>query len=160
MSTFVIPKEIEVKQMLGMLYDSGLDVKPTDLLPTESGSKSLIAVYVDDDDKPVTACACDYKFTAFAGAALTKIPKGGAEDAAASGDFSDMILGNLNEIMNICSRLFMDSSTPHLRLEKTYASPDDLPENALSLINSSSGRSDFDVEIPGYGDGKIAFLIT
>lgn len=160
MSTFVIPKEIEVKQMLGMLYDSGLEVQPTDSLPTESGSKSLIAVYVDDDDQPVTACACDYNFTAFAGAALTKIPKGGAEDAASSGDFSEMMLCNLNEVMNICSRLFMDSTTPHLRLDKTYGSPDEVPDNMKSIISGSGGRSDFDVVIPGYGDGKITFLTT
>ena len=160
MSTFVIPKEIELKQMLGMLYDSGLEVKLTDSLPTESGSKSLIAVYVDDEDQPVTACACDYNFTAFAGAALTKIPKGGAEDAASSGDFSEMMLNNLNEIMNICSRLFMSSTTPHLRLEKTYNSPDEVPDTARSVLGESISRADYDVVIPGYGDGKISFLAT
>ena len=105
MSTnFVTPKEIEVQEMLGMLYDTGLSVKSGEALATEVGSKSLVALYVDDTDQPVTVCACDYNFTAFAGAALTKIPKGGAEDAASSGDFSGTILGNLNEVMNICSR--------------------------------------------------------
>ena len=160
MSTFVIPKEIELKQMLGMLYDSGLDVKPTDPLLTESGSKSLIAVYVDDEDQPVTVCACDYGFTAFAGAALTKIPKGGAEDAASSGDFSEMMLNNLNEVMNICSRLFMNSATPHLRLEKTYNSPDEVPDSARSMLGDAISRADYEVMIPGYGDGKISFLAT
>lgn len=157
MTTFVIPKEMEVQQMLGMLYDAGLAVKAADAFPTDAGSKSLIAVYVNDEDTPVTACACDHNFTAFASAALTKIPKGGAEDAASSGDFSAMMLGNLNEVMNICSRLFMNSTTPHLRLEKTYNSPDEVPDNVKAII-SDSARADFDVAIPGYGDGKIAFL--
>lgn len=160
MSTFIIPKEIELRQMLGMLYDDGLTVQSTNALPTESGSKSLIALYIDDDDQPVTACACDYSFTAFAGAALTKIPKGGAEDAASSGDFSEMMLNNLNEVMNICSRLFMNSSTPHLRLEKTYHSPDELPDNARTVLDAAVSRADYHVAIPGYGDGKISFLAT
>ncbi|HID81297.1 MAG TPA: hypothetical protein EYH06_03325 [Chromatiales bacterium] len=159
-TTFATPKEIEVQEMLGMLYDAGLSVKSGDALATEAGSKSLIALYVDDEDQPVTVCACDYNFTAFAGAALTKIPKGGAEDAASSGDFSGAILGNLNEVMNICSRLFMNSSTPHLRLDKTYNSPDEIPEGAKQILSSSAGRADFDVTIPGYGDGKLAFIST
>jgi len=161
MSTnFAVPKEVEVQEMLGMLYDAGLTVKSGENQAIEAGSKNLIAVYVDDADQPVTACACDYNFTAFAGAALTKIPKGGAEDAASSGDFSGTMLGNLNEVMNICSRLYMNSSTPHLRLDKTYSSPDDVPEDVKPILSNSAGRADYDVSIPGYGDGKLAFLST
>lgn len=160
MPNFIIPKDIEVQQMLGMLYDGGLAVKPTDEFPVGEGSKSLVAIYLDDDDQPVTACACDYNFTAFAGAALTKIPKGGAEDAASSGDFSAAMLGNLNEVMNILSRLFMNSTTPHLRLIETYNSPEQVPENYNPILSGFTTRCDFDVAIPGYGDGKLAFLAT
>lgn len=100
------------------------------------------------------------KFAAFAGAALTKIPLGGAEDAAESGELTENMLGNLYEVMNICSRLFMDSSSPHLKLDKLYASISDLPDNALALVNAITGRLDLKVNIPGYGEGHLSFLST
>ena len=158
MSIFIIPKEIEVKQMLGMLYDDGLTVQSAAALPTESGSKSLVALYIDDDDQPVTACACDYSFTAFAGAALTKIPKGGAEDAASSGDFSEMMLNNLNEVMNICSRLLMSNSSPHLRLDKTI--PISEAEAAISGSGADTTSVGFSVNIPSYGNGQLLFRVS
>lgn len=156
---FKLPKESELKEMLNMLYD-GLEIKPGDAVSTDKGSKTMVAVFVDDQNHPVTACAADYNFTAFAGAALTRIPKGGAEDAASSGDFSEMLLGNFYEVMNICSRLFMDSSTPHLRLEKSYKSIDELPDNVSSMIAATTGKASFDVTIQNYGEGKLSFLAT
>ncbi len=156
---FKLPKDSELKEMLSMLYD-GLEIKPGTTVSTDKGSKVMIAVFVDDQDQPVTACVGDYNFTAFAGAALTRIPKGGAEDAASSGDFSEMLLGNFYEVMNICSRLFMDSSTPHLKLEKSYKSIDELPDNVSSMIAATTGQTGFDITIQNYGAGKLSFLAT
>jgi hypothetical protein len=156
-SEFAIPKDIEVQAMLGMLYD-GVSVKPSDLVPTEGDSKTIVAVYIDDEDKPVSVCACDYSFTAFAGGALTRIPKGGAEDAASSGEFSKMMMDNLYEVMNICSRLFMGGNTPHLRLEKTYMSPGEAVEGTASVLSDGDGKAGFSVDIPGYGVGQLSFI--
>jgi hypothetical protein len=160
MTTFCLPKAVDVQQMLGMLYSDGFSVKSGSAVSADLGSKSLVAVYVDDDNKPVTACVSDYPFTAFAGGALTRIPKGGAEDMASSGDFSEMILSNVYEIMNICSRLFMDSNTPHLRLDRSYSKPDLAPDDVRAMLSSTKARADFEVTIPGYGNGKLSFLST
>jgi len=154
------PREAEVRQMLGMLFGNNLTISEVDALPTGMESGNAAAVFLADDNTPVTACVCDMKFAAFAGSALTKIPVGGAEDAAESGELTENMVGNLNEVMNICSRLFMNSSTPHLRLEKTYNSPDELPDNARSMLDATVGRADYHVAIPGYGDGIISFLAT
>lgn len=153
------PRDIEVKQMLGMLFGD-VDISEADELPTGNDSGNAAAVFVSDDDQPVTACVCDMKFAAFAGAALTKIPVGGAEDAAESGELTDNMLGNLNEVMNIISRLFMSGSSPHLRLEKTYAKIAEIPESAATMLQGIAGRLDLKVSIPGYGEGHIAFLAT
>lgn len=71
-----------------------------------------------------------------------------------------MMLGNLREIMNICSRLFMYNSSPHLRLENVYTSRDALPEPVRAMVDTSKGRGDFKVKIPGYGGGSLSFLAT
>lgn len=155
-----IPSTGELRQILTMLYGDTLELGSGEPGAADAGGKSVVAVYVNDENAPVSACVCDYRFAAFAGSALTKIPRGGAEDAAKSGDFSEMMLGNLREIMNICSRLFMYNSSPHLRLENVYTSPDAVPEPVRAMVGASKGRGDFKVGIPGYGDGNLAFLAT
>jgi len=154
------PREIEVRQMLAMLFGNDLTISESEELPVSAESNNAAALYVADDGTPVTACICDMNFAAFAGSALTKIPPGGAEDAAKSGELTDNMMGNLNEVMNICSRLFMSGSSPHLRLDKMYASITELPENAKTMFDAVSGRLDLKVSIPGYGEGHLAFLAT
>ena len=154
------PREIEVRQMLAMLFGNDLTISESEELPVSAESNNAAALYVADDGTPVTACICDMNFAAFAGSALTKIPPGGAEDAAKSGELTDNMMGNLNEVMNICSRLFMSGSSPHLRLDKIYASITELPENAKTMFDAVSGRLDLKVSIPGYGEGHLAFLAT
>ncbi len=154
---FPLPNDIEVRIIFKMLF--GDEVKVDINNPMASGSDSnMVAVFVDDDDQPVTACVCDRKFVAFSGSALTRIPVGGAEDAADSGDFSEMMLGNFHEIMNICSSLFMNGSSPHLRLDTVYPTLDATPEGARAMIDTCQSRIDFGVEIPRYGSGGLSFL--
>lgn len=155
-----IPDREDLQRILVMLYGDALTLDAGKAVPAESGSKSVVAIYVNDAEKPVTACICDYDFVAFAGSALTRIPPGGAEDAAESGEFSDMMLGNHHELMNICSRLFMGSNTPHLRLAKVYTSPDDVPADAHDVLRSTMDRADYQVDVPGYGKGNLSFLST
>lgn len=155
-----VPDKGELHQILAMLYGDALMLDTGAAVPADDGSKSVVAIYVNDDNVPVTACVCDYEFVAYAGSALTRIPPAGAEEAAESGDFSQMMLSNHHEIMNICSRLFMKGSSPHLRLEKVYASPAELPNEARSVIQSDVGRADFEVDVPGYGKGGVSFLST
>lgn len=154
-----VPNEDGIRQMLGMLY--GNDLVIADGQPVDAkDNKSLVAVYINDDDQPVTACVCDYNFVAFAASSLTRIPIGGAEDAAASGDFSEMMLGNIHEVMNVCSRLFMDANSPHLRLDTVYTTLEDAPEGVPEMIGACQGQVDCNIDIPNYGAGNISFLST
>lgn len=154
------PRDVEVRQMLAMLFGNDLTISEIEAIPTDGDSGNVAAVFISDDDNPVTACVCDMKFAAFAGAALTRIPVGGAEDAAESGELTENMIGNLSEVMNICSRLFMSGNSPHLRLDKLYAKLADVPDNALAMLDSIAGRLDLKVSIPGYGEGHLSFLST
>ena len=72
--------------------------------------------------------------------------------------FSDMMLSNLYEVMNICSRMFMTDTSPHIKLDKVYKTFDEAPDNVRSAFKDVEERIDFDVEIPGYGNGAISFM--
>ncbi len=158
MSKIPLPKAIELQEMLSMMYGNGLKAEEGEPVPASSGSKSLVAVYVDDNDQPLVACALDYSFTAYAGASLTRIPLGTAKDCADNGDFLEVMLGNVHEIMNICSRLLMSAGSPHLRLQTIYKAPEELPEPVQALVGAPSRSADFGVSFPDYGDGRLSFM--
>ncbi|HEC06715.1 MAG TPA: hypothetical protein ENJ12_07680 [Thiolapillus brandeum] len=157
MPSIPLPKPVELQQMLAMMYGSDLKAEPGNPIPATPGNKSLVALYVDDDDVPVATCAVDYNFTAFAGASLTKIPLGTAKECAETGDFSEIMVGNVHEIMNICSRLLMNSDSPHLRLLTLYSSPEEMPEDVQELVQEPPATADFSISFANYGDGGISF---
>ena len=154
---YPVPEEKNIHDTLAMLYGNDVTLDSCEATPIEN-EKNMIAVFINDDGEPSTACSCNYNFVAFAGSALTRIPVGGAEDAAESGDFSDMMLSNLYEVMNICSRMFMTDTSPHIKLDKVYKSFDEAPDDVRDAFKDVQERIDFDVEIPGYGNGAITFM--
>jgi len=155
-TTYPLPDAGKVKQMLGLLFD-GLEVKPGkkwDIVPPSGG---WIGLYIADDGKPVALCACDAALAANSAAALSMLPPGVAKDAAKSKDLTDVMVANLREIMNICSRLLMNDTSAHLRLESLYASKA-MPAPVTGVLGAPHGRIDFELNLPKYGAGTLAVV--
>ncbi len=155
MSGYVMPNEKAVRQLLVPLYGDELRVEKADVNGT---SGDHVATYIDDGDELVAVCSCDAGFVGFAGAALTMMPADVAQEMVSATDFSDIVLGNFHEVMNICSRLLMNNESPHLRLDETLAPA--AAEAALSRLGEAGGVAGFNVEIPGYGRGRFVFRVT
>ncbi len=153
-SSFLVPNQSNVLAVVTMLFGDDAKVQPVDSAPS---GEALCAVYLSDDDNPVAAVVCDAAFGAFAGSALSMIPTGGAEDAAKSGELSDAMVDNLYEVMNICSNLFMDDSTPHLRLGPLHKKVGEVSEDVQTLLGKAEGPS-FQVDIPRYGSGVLRLM--
>lgn len=161
MSTqYCLPKPADSKELLTMLFGDEPTIKPGKPLDIKAGSGNIVAVYIADDEKPVAFSVCDLSFAAFASSSLSLIPAGGAKDAIKSGKLSDSMWANLHEIMNIMSRLLMDSNTAHLKLGALYEDPKRLLDDARSVITAAKQRVDLEVGIPRYGNGRISLLIT
>ncbi len=153
---FNIPADRETTGVLSMLYGDGLVVKKAEENPSIEDD-ALVGLFVDSEGKTVAACTCDVPFAAYGGAALSMMPKGGAEDAAESGEISSVMQENVYEVMNICSRLLMNDSTPHLKLTDMYEGLDKVPEESVEVIKNASGVK-FEVEIPNYGKGHLSIV--
>ncbi len=151
-----IPADRETLGVLSMLYGDGLVVKKAEENPTIDDD-ALVGLFVDQEGKTVAACTCDVPFAAFGGAALSMMPKGGAEDAAESGEISPVMQENVYEVMNICSRLLMNDSTPHLKLTDMYEGIDKVPDDSVEVIKNAPGVK-FEVEIPNYGKGHLSIV--
>lgn len=159
-TNYHLPKVADMKDMLVMLFGDDAVVKPGKPLEVKAGAGSMVATYIADDGTPVAVSVCDVPFAAFAGSSLSLIPAGSAKDAAKTGTLSEVMWGNLREVMNILSRLLMDPDTPHLKLDLLYKDPKELPQNVLAMIKGAKGRADFEIVIPRYGNGRLSFLAT
>jgi hypothetical protein len=85
------------------------------------------------------------------------LPVGAAKDAAKSRELTSVMIDNMREIMNICSRLVMDATSPHLKLDQIYPAKS-LPAPAAALLAAPSGRRQFQIQLPKYGGGVLTFL--
>ena len=157
-TAYPMPDIAKVKTMLELLFD-GLEVKAGKKFDIVPPSGSWIGLYVSDEGKPVAACAVDCALAANSSAALSMLPPGVAKDAAKSKELTDVMVANLQEIMNICSRLLMNDSSAHLKLDKVYPSKA-MPPPLTALLGASHGRVDFELNVPKYGAGTLAVLST
>ena len=147
---------MDTKQMLVMLYP---DLKVTECdAPVEQGENAIFGTYIDDDDVPVSLCAVDWAFAANMGSALTMVPPQTAAAAAESGQFSDVVMGNMREVFNILSRVYMDGSSPHLRFAEVRMSRGELAPSELPVIEGCAARLDMEFTVPDYGSGKCSLI--
>jgi hypothetical protein len=122
-------------------------------------SGSWVALYVTDESKPAALCVADGPLAANSSAALSMLPPNTAKDAIKSKDLPSAMVANLREIMNICSRLLMTDSSPHLRLAALHAVKS-MPADLSAVIGSAHNRFDFEIQVPKYGVGNLAFIST
>lgn len=151
---YVIPQKENVVTLLGPFFGDDYAVEA---IEDSEAPEDYVAIFIDPEDKPVAVGLCDAAFAAYSGAAFSMIPKGVADDFISEGEFSGMIADNLRELMNICSRLLMSDRSSHLRLDSVVPRAD---ATCMEALEQSGKRVAFEVTVPRYGSGKLAFLTT
>ena len=155
----LLPNVKAMTKTVAMLFGDDVKVAAGKPLDTKPGSGNLIAMYVDDADKPVAAVLCDIPFAAYAGCALSMLPAGAAKDAIKTKKLEQTMLDNLYEIMNIVSTMLMDEHTPHLKLTTLYPDLGKLPADAKAMLTAAAkNHADFIITVPRYGAGGLSLL--
>lgn len=155
-TAYPLPDGPKITQLLGLLFD-GLDVKAGGSFDQTPAGGAWFGVFVADSGEPVALCGADANLAATFGAAFSMLPVGVAKEAAKARELTGVMIDNMREIMNICTRLVMDASSPHLKLEQIYPTKS-LPAPATALLGASKGRCEFQVQLPKYGGGVLTFL--
>ncbi|HLW22962.1 MAG TPA: hypothetical protein VKT22_01230 [Steroidobacteraceae bacterium] len=153
-----MPDVAKVKQLLGMLFD-GLDAKPGGAFDRTPAGGAWFGVFISDSGTPVAMCGADVNLAASLGAAFSMLPAAAAKDAAKSRELTAVMIDNLREIMNICTRLVMSDTSPHLKLEQIYPAKA-LPAPAATLLGASNGCREFQIQMPKYGGGILSLVST
>jgi hypothetical protein len=151
-----LPDAAQVKDLLGMLFD-GLSVKLGPKLDVSAKAACYFGVYVSDDGTPAGLCGCDMAFAANSGAALSMLPPNVAKEAAKDKVLTPVMLANLHEVMNICTRLMLRDDSPHLKLRELCAQSA-LPPPAAAIMGAPRGRVDFEIGIGKYGVGALSVM--
>lgn len=155
MPVYNVPDVDRVESMLKLFFGEGTEVASA---PPPDKSQSFVATFISDTDELVAAIYCDPHFVAFSGAAFSMLPPAVAEEMVKENSYSDVVKANFHEVMNICSRLLMTDSSAHLRLDKTLMP--DAGAAPLSELDGSAEVAAFQINIPGYGPGVVAAVVT
>jgi hypothetical protein len=159
MSTaYPLPDVRKVQHILGMLFE-GLDVKPGGMFDQTPDGGAWVGVFIDDVGTPVALCGADVGLAAGLSAALSMLPPSTVKEAVRSRELSSGMCENLHEVMNICTRLVLDSTSAHLKLDQIYPVKA-LPAAAAAILTKAQGRREFDLQVPRYGGGVLSLLST
>jgi hypothetical protein len=154
-NSYPLPDVAKVNDILGLLFD-GLDVKQGGTFDQTPAGGAWFGVFVSDSGEPVALCGADANLAANFGAAFSMLPANVAKEAAKTRELTSVMTDNLREIMNICTRLVMDNTSPHLKLEQIY-SVKTLPAPAAALLTPAR-RREFQLQLPKYGAGVLTLL--
>jgi hypothetical protein len=155
-TTYPLPDVRKVQDILGMLFD-GLDVKSGGKFDQTPNGGAWFGVFMDHTEAPVVLCGADIGLAASLSAALSMLPPKAVKEAVGSQELSAHMSENLREVMNICTRLVLDSTSPHLKLDQLYPIKG-LPAAAATLLTNASGRREFNLNVPRYGGGILSVL--
>jgi hypothetical protein len=157
-TAYPLPDASKIVQFLGLLFD-GLDVKPGGTFDQTPAGGAWFGVFVADSGEPVALCIADVNLAASFGAAFSMLPAAMAKEVAKTRQLTDVMIDNVREIMNICTRLMMDANSPHLKLEQIYPAKS-LPAPAAALLGAPPGRREFQLQLPKYGGGVLSLVTT
>jgi hypothetical protein len=155
-TAYPLPDANKITQILGLLFD-GLVVNLGGAFDQTPAGGAWFGVFVGDNGDPVALCGADANLAASFGAAFSMLPVAAAKDAAKSRVLTDVMKENVREIMNICTRLMMDGTSRHLKLDQVYAA-NSLPAPAAALLGAPQGRREFQLQLPKYGGGVLTLL--
>lgn len=151
------PKSLELANLLTDLL--GRQTKVKDLGPQTRQLNGPVTVFVNPDKVPAALAVSDFEFAAYAGAVLTLLPAGVAKEAVTKKQIDGTLAENLGEVLNVVSsKLTKSPNRVIIRLPFTVSTV--VPEDAKAIKAKPAKRADYDVEIAGYGEGKITFFFT
>ena len=155
MSLKVLPTADAVAKLLASLAGKNVTAKAGPAVkPVPTGA--AVAVCVDEAPHVVAVMVADVAFAAAAGAALAMIPPGAAQDAVRAGSLPPNIADNFREVANIMCSLLTASGGRGVRMADFSVTG--VPAAAEAVLGAAGARLDLEVDVQGYGKGRLAIV--
>jgi len=155
-----LPAPKAVRDMFETLLGRDVVVAPCE--PVEVGplDPAQVAVYVDDALRMSAVVVTDLDLAARCGAALGLAPAAGVDDVLTIRQLPEALRANMDEVLNITATLFNLPGTPHVRLHRTFAPGEALAADVNLVAHALGRRLDLAVDIAGYGQGRLSFVLN
>lgn len=158
--TRTLPAPKHVRDVLEELLGREVTVSLADPLRSAEMHRSVIGVYVDDGLGLSALVSLGFPLAVYTAAALGLVPPAGAEDYIEEQSMSPLLAENVAEILNILGARLNSEGHPHIRLYQTYLPGQALPADASGHMLALGRRLDLNVEVSGYGGGKLSISIV
>ncbi|MFO0670920.1 MAG: hypothetical protein U0235_15035 [Polyangiaceae bacterium] len=155
-----LPTQAATIHLMAGLLCKPITAKPAAAPFLASPGPRVIGLYVDDKGAVGSLWMCDVAAGAYLGAALSLIGPAVAAEAHKTGRLNEGLLENLREVVNVAASLFNVTGGGHVRLRDVLVPPAPIPADVVALANVKKNRTDLDITVPGYGAGKLSFILV
>ena len=157
--TSPLPGAKEVRDLLEGMLGREVDVRTGGaMVDPNAGDGAQVGAFVDKRGILRALVVADLPLAARAGAAIALMPAGGAEVAIEEGQLSPALFENSYEILNVMASLFNIGDAPHVKLDGCWAPRESVPVNVAQWVLAHVRRLDLDVDVKGYGPGRLSVL--
>jgi hypothetical protein len=122
-------------------------------------SPGVFGLFGQSDEQIDFVVFCDVALASYSGAALSLIPAPTVQPSVRAGKLADGTFENFAEVMNIARGWFDTPGQPPVKMRRCIPSPCDLPKDLIALLLKPAERLDLDIEIDGYGAGKMLLVV-
>lgn len=153
-----LPLPESVHRMFTDLLGKQVVVKKATPFVVGPATLGIVAAYVHDSGQIGALAVCDLAWACHGGAALMLLPPSTSADAVKSGKFTETIVDNIREVLNVAASLFIHEERPHVRLREIHILPGKLPEAVAKVLQRPAARMDLELTVQGYGAGRMTLL--
>ena len=158
-SDVALPGPVELRTLLDGLFDKPVKVSAHAAPVLPGRDVQVVGAYVDDTASVRAVVFTDLTVGAALGGALALVPVPRVEEAVGSGAVPADLADNTREVLNIAASLF-NCGDAHLKLSDVFVAPQPVSEQVVDFLRAAQQRQDVTVEVPGYGSGVVALLVS
>jgi hypothetical protein len=154
-----LPGAKDVRDLLEGMLGREVEVRTGGaMVNPQADGGAQVGAYVDRLGALRAVVVADLPLAARVGAAIALMPAGGAEVAIEESRLSPALFDNAYEILNVMASLFNVGDAPHVKLDGCWAPGGALPADVAQWVLTYVRRLDLDVDVKGYGTGRLSVL--
>ncbi len=155
-----LPPPKALKDVIDGLLGRDVAMSPADTtLNSVDAVGGVVAKYVDDDGRTRAVLGWDLPAAAHAGAAFALLPAPVAEEMVDDRWLPGDVVESVSELSNVLASALQVNGNPHTKLAQTYHPAAAAPDDLTKALYGHYERMDYDVDVPGYGGGRIAMVV-
>lgn len=154
-----LPTAEQVRELVASLVGRDTTVQPGDPVVRSSGD-AYVGIYASDTTDTAAVVALDLALAGVLGGALGMLPAQRVRDAIAMRSLPANAEENLAEVANIMAGMINSGGSAHVRMTSLVGPDDDGPGLAMALTGAMGGRLDVQVEVEGYGSGRLSVVLA